>query len=290
MDGFFQRNSTPSVQRRNHAQEPNANPQRLNFARPAKKSQIIFETSPMMPVKDRPQIQRRIENSKLLKKRAYRETALVRDNNLRIKGPGDIQIVDPEDYLIIGPVDMESRDFYSYRKHGAVGDKVSGVSKDSKVLSGGGREGGEVNQAVKENGVGLVNNTQDGSRTLEPVDQKMSRLPTLPLPVKPDVEPETGDLGDLFHKSDSLDRLRPDRPGSTQRKKRRRDIDISTPTLMLPSLESMVANIPLQEYAKWYPRYRQTVLNSIWGFLNEIRKTYHINENIKVAIFKFYIF
>ena len=52
---------------------------------------------------------------------------------------------------------------------------------------------------------------------------------------------------------------------------------------MLPTLESMVANIPEAEYAKWYPRYRQTVLNSIWGFLNEIMKTYHINENIKVG-------
>ena len=65
---------------------------------------------------------------------------------------------------------------------------------------------------------------------------------------------------------------------------KKRDIDLTTPTLMLPTLESMVANIPEEEYAKWYPRYRQTVLNSIWGFLNEIMKTYHINENIKVEL------
>lgn len=88
----------------------NPNKELSEFKRPKKqnRAKINYNTSPMLPVGIRPSSGRRAEYSSLLKKRPLLETEMVMDNNLRIRGPGYIKIIEPQEFLIIGPMPVGS--------------------------------------------------------------------------------------------------------------------------------------------------------------------------------------
>ena len=96
-------------QRTQIEEKPESDPSKklTEFKRPKNQNRkkINYNTSPMLPVGTRPTSGRPAEYYSLLKKRALLESEMVMDNNLRIKGPGYIKIIEPQEFLIIGPVE-----------------------------------------------------------------------------------------------------------------------------------------------------------------------------------------